>query len=269
MALLIVLSLAALAEGLGFLSLQELLAWVTSIYILFLIAFVFVYVNNAPTAYSFMVKIVGISLVILLIVMGNMGNFILRTLEDRFDEDRKAEMKFALKSVVQEDYAFLPKHIEHIYAYPLVSEGGVDLREEVYRHPAVPVSEFHKQYVAPVFTSSVIEAIRRDPGITTDQAKNEALGAINRQDLLTWTRDLGFTGMVQDLRCSIYYFTVTGYLFEVSYAQSFYGQFIHGHAASLILFIIGATVLILVFFPRFFKSSLNAPLQSLWGGCVR
>ena len=49
MILLVVLSLASLAEGLGLLSLQSLISLLTSVYILFLIAFVFVYVNNSPT----------------------------------------------------------------------------------------------------------------------------------------------------------------------------------------------------------------------------
>jgi signal transduction histidine kinase len=266
MLLLIALGVAALAEGLGFLSLERLLTWVTSVYILFLIAFVFVYVNNAPSESSFMVKIVGISLVILMIVMGNMGTFILQTLERRFDEDRIAEMKFALKSVVQEDHAFLPKHVQHIYVYPLESEGGVELREEVYRRPDTEVSLFHATYVAPVFTANVIETMRADPSIKPRHAKEQALEAINRTDLLSWARDLAFTGMVQDLRCSIYYFTVTGFLFEVTYPRGYYGEFIHGYAVSLIFFVIGSTILILVFFPRFFKSSLNAPLQSLLGG---
>ncbi len=67
-------------------------------HILFLISFVFVYVNNAPTPSSFMAKLVGIPIVTLMIVMGNMGSFILETLENRFDEYRRAELKFAMKS---------------------------------------------------------------------------------------------------------------------------------------------------------------------------
>jgi len=240
---------------------------VTTLYILFLIAFVFVYINNAPTESSFMVKIVGISLVTLLIVMGNMGSFILETRENRFDEDRQAELKFALKSVVEEDHAFLPKHVEHIYVYPLESQGGVHLREEVYRHPDVEVSAFHQQYVAPVFTANVIETMHRDLSVKPNVTKEQALDGINRTDLLGWARDLGFTGMVQDLRCSVYYFiTVTGFLFEVTYPRSYYAEYIHGYPSSLILFVMGSTILILAFFPRFFKSSLNAPLQSLLGG---
>ena len=72
--------------------------------------------------------------------------------------------------------------------------------------------------------------------------------------------------MIQDLRCSVYYFTVTGFLFEVTYDRMFYGRHIDSYAWELILFILGSTIVILLLFPKFFKSSLNGPLQSLLGG---
>jgi hypothetical protein len=124
MSVLLLLSLLAFAESLSLISLQSLISSLATLYILFLVSFVFVYVNNAPTPSTFMAKLVGIPLVTLILVMGNMGSFILETLEARFDEDRKAELKFALKSVVQEDFAFLPKHVSHVFVYPLESQGG-------------------------------------------------------------------------------------------------------------------------------------------------
>jgi hypothetical protein len=127
MCVLLSLSLLALAESLGLVSLQRLVSSLATFHILFLISFVFVYVNNAPMPSSFMAKLVGIPIVTLMIVMGIMGSFILDKLEDRFDEDRRGELKFAMKSVVQEDHAFLPKHVEHIFVYPLESEGGAEL----------------------------------------------------------------------------------------------------------------------------------------------
>jgi len=266
MSVLLLLSLLAFAESLSLISLQSLISSLASIYILFLVSFVFVYVNNAPSPSSFMAKLVGIPLVTLLLVMGNMGSFILETLEERFDEDRKAELKFALKSVVEEDFAFLPKYVNHVYVYPLESKGGVDLREEVYRNPDIPLSEFHKQYQAPVFTNNVIEIMRREGSVDPDLAKEWALEQINRTDVLAWSQEFGYFGMIRDLRCSVYYFTVTGFLFEVTYDRMFYGRHIDSYAWGLILFILGSTIVILLLFPKFFKSSLNGPLQSLLGG---
>lgn len=269
MLLLIALSLVAFAEGVGLLSLRLLVLLITTFYLLFLIAFVFVYVNNSPTESTFMVKIVGVSLVTLLIVMGNMGTVILEQLEDRFDEERRQEMKLVLKSVVEQDDTILPKHVAHVFVYPMESEGGADLREEVYRQPGSEVSDFHRRYTAPVFTANVVRFLRENPRLNPDQAKDLALQSINRTDLLSWANDLGHGGMLQDLRCSVYYFTVTGFLFEVAYPQEYYGQHIDDYARSLIVFLLAATVLILVFFPRFFKGSLNAPLQALLGGMRR
>jgi signal transduction histidine kinase len=194
-----------------------------------------------------------------------MGSFILETLETRFDEDRR-ELKFAFKSVVEEDFTLLPRHVEQIYVYPLESRSGDEIREEVYRNPDISVSEFHKQFVVPVFTQNVINILRREPFTDPNLAKEWALEDINRLDVLSWAEDLDYTGMTQDLRCSVYYFTMTGFLFEVTYPREYYADFIHGYAVNLILFIVGSTIVILIIFPRFFKSSLNTPLQSLLGG---
>ena len=49
MAVLFALSLQALAESLELVSLQQLISSLATFYILFLVSFVFVYVNNAPT----------------------------------------------------------------------------------------------------------------------------------------------------------------------------------------------------------------------------
>jgi signal transduction histidine kinase len=108
--------------------------------------------------------------------------------------------------------------------------------------------------------------MRRDMSVDPNLAKEWALEQINRTDVLPWSQELGFFGMIHDLRCSVYYFTVTGFLFEVTYDRMFYGRYIDSYASGLILFILGSTIVILLLFPKFFKSSLNGPLQSLLGG---
>ena len=60
----------------------------------------------------------------------------------------------------------------------------MDLREEVYRNPDIPLSEFHKEYQAPVFTQNVIEMMRREASVDPNLANEWALEQINRTDVL-------------------------------------------------------------------------------------
>ena len=70
MGLLLVLSLSSALEGVDIISLQTLITVVAALYMWFLIASVFVYINNAPVPSRFLAKLVGVPLVTMLAVAG-------------------------------------------------------------------------------------------------------------------------------------------------------------------------------------------------------
>ena len=88
----LVLSSAVLLESMGLLSVQLLLQIVSASFIVFLFAFVLVYINNSPEPSSFGVKLVGLAVVAVMLAMGDLASFVLWKFEGEYDRERRKEL---------------------------------------------------------------------------------------------------------------------------------------------------------------------------------
>lgn len=257
----VVLSGAVMMESLRVLSLQTLLVTLSGVYLFFLFGFVLVFLNNAPS--SLKVKFVGLMVVLVLLVMGDMGAFMVRDFELRYHQTCLAEIQQTRKALLAGDSEGIPQDVLQVNRYDLVHGGTHDVmfaRGEFDNRP------FHDLYVVRVFTPNVIAALRADPQADPNVIRDGLIEGFNRADMVALQLGYGFAGLLGGVNYSIYYFTVEDQLFEVHYPVLRYMGVMHGFAEKLIGFVLVTTVFIVIFFPLFIKSGIDRPLQALLGG---
>lgn len=258
-----VLSIAVVLESLRYLSVETLLMTLVGVYLFFMFGFVLVYMNSAPEPSSLKVKFIGISMVVLLLVMGDMGAFMLRDFEWRYHETCLAEIQQCKKAIIEEDHGAIPKDVKWINGYDLQGKGD---RQSLFRRHDFSETAFHQSYVVRVFTPRLIEELKQRPQVDPNEIRDELTQGFTRADMVRVQLDYEFGGLISELNYAIYYFTVGDELFEVHYDVQRYMQVIHGFASKLMGFILGTTLFIVIVFPLFLKSGLDRPLQDLLSG---
>lgn len=65
-----------------------------------------------------MIKLVGVSLVTVLLVLGYVGNLTLSLSEEDYDNQRRAQINGSKHSIIERKYDELPEEIEYIILKP-------------------------------------------------------------------------------------------------------------------------------------------------------
>ena len=266
MCVLVFLGSFGVLEGLGIISLETMTIILSSGYLLFLFTFVLVYVNNSTEPSTFQVKMVGISLLTMLVVMGVMGTFILRGIEKSYVMERLEALKDVSRALVQGQPENMPALVNHVVSYPLNEVSGDAGSTVVFARPGAQRTRLHEELIGGELTSRVIADYKNVGGEGLRALKRLAMRTFSRMDLVRLQQEYRFAGLVPDLKFSVYYFTLGDYLFEVSFDHQHYLKHMDGYASKLVYFILGGSVVILLVFPLFVRSSLSRPLQSLLAG---
>ena len=198
--------------------------------LLVLLAFSIVHLNNGAEPSSFRVKLVGISLVTLLVILGLVN---IRTLDqaDRFYDQahqaasRQLEMQFAAAAPVA------PPEVAYIVRGPALASAPADALRLVYT---------------------------RDPALSAADLAAPPVPAAGEQRLY---RDLA-----GDRHYLSYAVTSGAVRYEIGYDYAAYRRQMHNAAADLTLILLLATAAILAIFPRFFQVGLVQPLTALQAG---
>ena len=260
----LVLSGAVLLEGIGLLSVQILLQVVSASFIVFLFAFVLVYINNSPEPSSFGVKLVGLAVVAVMLAMGDLASFVLWKFEDEFDRERRKELALYRNVVAAGNFSALPRDILFVDVHYMRADQPQ--AQPVYTRAGAERNAFHREYVADLFTRRVIARLRTgEPDVNS--IKMEEGQRVTRAQLVNAQHRYDIGGLLsQRLQFSLYYFVEGDFLYSVHYPHTIYTRYIHGFARSLLLFICGSLAAILLLFPLFFRSALLRPLRALLVG---
>lgn len=233
---------------------------------------VLTYLNNSLEPTTFMVKLLGISLVTLLLVIGFIGKLALNVNEADYDNQRITEVKNASEHILENDYNRLPAKIEYILKRPITGgkfqknyqivynkqrETGIDL-ETVYRKE----NEFKKKLFE--------QAIKKSHANSEELRQKQAQEAIDQEfeKYLTLIK----SGKIQRTYrhagqlYTQFDFIANEHLYHVGYRYSEYRHHTHKVAKTIFYTIILTTLGILLLFPKFFHSSLVKPLDQLLSG---
>lgn len=237
-------------------------------YLITIFIFVLIYINTSREPSTMMIKVVGISLVTLLTIVGILNRFIvdlwLATLEDR----RYSEVTQIKSRLTTQDMSFIPSDVLYLARWP--TGDGI-------------FSSYHQLMFTQnnSITARQLNAEDNRLQLELDQGLVVAQRAVFHQ--LPWLGDdilstprlsppstiaRAFRGVYVNppqhyLR---YTFNLDTDLYEVGYSYLTYRQLIHQTILPVVSYTIGAPLLVLLIFPAFFQTSLIHPLNRLLAG---
>ncbi len=199
----------------------------TSAYLVTFLGFALAYVNNAPEPSSFRIKIVGVSLVTILVVVGLVADVTLTEAEGGYDREHQAEVAQIGSLLAHGEVAAVPARVAYIAALP---SGGA---------PTVLLLREPGLLLGPL--------LARDAVAVGPRLYRGAYAPVGRQ-------------------YTAYRLTTAGQTYEVGYSYSEYRQVLDTVGRQLAGLMLGATAVILISFPLFFGISLVRPLDALLTG---
>jgi serine phosphatase RsbU (regulator of sigma subunit) len=202
----------------------------TTAYLVTFLGFALAYINNAPEPSSFRVKIIGVSLVTILVVLGLVAEVTLAEAERAYDQEHQAEVAHIGTLLATGNLAAVDARVAYVAVLPASGPPAPVL----VRDPALPPPALLAQ-------DSVVAGPRRYRGT------NAPVGG----------------------QYTAYAVTVGGQTYEVGYPYLEYRRALDATGRQLVAVMLGATVAILAGFSLFFQVSLIRPLEALLAGVTQ
>ncbi len=214
-------------------------------------AITIVFINNAVERTSFMTKIVGISVVSILLVIQGLSFFINQLNDENYDATRLLDAKFEVRSARSAERE-KNKDLAYIISFPPNSQNSEEIRFEYIRKDLTDrVRKYGKEFL---MTQAEYDRLFKEKKIK----KHVRLTQGPR-----WFRQ--FTSGGTDIFLG-FRLESGDRVHEVGYSYYGYRAFMHQRAKYIAYFALGAMLLILLLFPIFFSRSLVRPLNKLLDG---
>jgi signal transduction histidine kinase len=245
-------------------------------WLLSLFAIILVYVNNSPESSTFLVKLVGVSLVTLLVVLGVVNLMILDAHQETYEQARLIELD-SVKSLIEVGHIDLaPAQVQYVVARP--ASGGLfsTSYQLIFSRVQGLSAQFFVEQDARLLSGLAQGTLTGQWAVAFEhtwigpEAATWSLGeGLERLAIPEGVRTYRGTFSPPQERYIRYAFVLGDVLYEVGYSHASYLQDIHRTAMPLVGLTIGATVLVVLGFPLFFRVSLIRPLQNLLRGVAR
>ncbi len=248
-----------------------------TVHLLTLFAIVLTYVNYAPEPTSFMVKLVGISLVTLLIILGLVAGYTMRTYREAYDQARRAELRHIKSLIDAGDFTTLPPDVRYLVARPAAGLFASEYRavapgtERADTAALAAHDALLREGLARNHYPAQIALLHEHPWLGIEGVIALA-GAGDRVDELYLPEAIPFyrgSGSPPTAHTLGYSFVQGGSRYEVAYHYLDYRRALHRAALPLTALFIGTTLIILLIFPYSFRLGLVAPLTQLLEGVHR
>lgn len=230
------------------------------------------YVNHSRQSSTMMLRLVGISLVTLLVVIGLSGARSLQRLESSFDLAFTARLPLLVEKVTSEDprapglslpsdlaYAAVrPPGGVHSNAYVVLASGAENIASEDLIQSDAEDRDF-------MIAARAVQ-IKRERRLSLEEARLLAAAEVEMPAVFPGERRF----RTLRGRPYLHYDVLSGgQVYEFGFAYAAYRSPIHLAVVENMLIVLMATGGILVIFPLFFRSSLVAPLGLLLAGVRR
>jgi signal transduction histidine kinase len=245
-------------------------------FLVIIFAFSLIYLNHAPESSTFMVRLVGISLVALLVILGLVNPIILNLQRQAYEQARQTELAYVKTLVETKQLDKIPTSVLYLAARP----ANTGLFSPTYRLPFSRVANLDVQtfITQDAYARTELEkgssnmqvaTLRENPWLQPEQVRPEAIDQLNHLVIPTGVQAYrGFYAGPQ-YHFIRYNFTLQDTLYEVGYSYLSYRQEFHRLALTLVGLTLGATLLILFVFPYLFRVNLVQPLTNLLDGVKR
>jgi HAMP domain-containing protein/tetratricopeptide (TPR) repeat protein len=237
------------------------------------------YINSSGEPTTFMAKLVGISLVTVLLVLGYVSNLTLTLNETDYDNQRNSVIYANREFIIAGDYEKLPKEIMYVIKKPLDADLFDRTLELMFsRDPRefdsnkMKKGELVQRQLVLKETKTRLE--KKYPELPEDELEEMTIEIFrssrqysNLQESLLGEKKRGYR--TADQNYTSFDLVDKNYRYEVGFSYSIYRAHMHKVAGNLFLLAFFITVAVLIVFPRFFQSSLVKPLQTLLKGMHR
>ncbi|MFP4394005.1 MAG: ATP-binding protein [Anaerolineales bacterium] len=247
-----------------------------TVHLLVLFAITMTYVHYAPEPTSLMVKLVGISLVTLLVILGIVSSYGLQMRQRSFAQLHQAEVAHVQTLVAMSDLPQLPAEVRYVAARPVAG-----LYADAYQMLAARPGAADAAHLA------AHDALLR-AGLLRDHFPAR-IAAHHESPWLGWDGAAALPGNAEAIQQAAipqdtpsyrsaahpddyilrYSFVEGATRYEVGYSYAAYRVALHRAALPLAALLVGSTLFIVIVFPYFFHVGLVAPLVQLLAGVER
>lgn len=217
-----------------------------TIYLFIVLFYVIVYINNSNESISFMFKLVAVTMVTVLAIIGTIGHVTLSNFEKYYDDKNNRTVSLVREYIAKEDYSELPDEIEYIVVhdpdtmdhFELLFSGKKHFKLpahfRIWDHPATSTELYHEENPGSryIHEGRAIEKVRF---FTQIKGKNYYQYNIN----------------------------LDGRFYGVGFNYIQYRQQVHQIARHLIVIILLVMAAIVIVFPLLFHVGLVRPLSNL------
>ncbi|MCB1177979.1 MAG: SpoIIE family protein phosphatase [Leptospiraceae bacterium] len=237
------------------------------------------YLNSSGEPTTFMAKLVGISLVTVMLVLGYVTNITLNLSETDYDNQRMAQINANKEYILEHDFSHLPKNISYI----IRKSKDADLfdrkmqllyakRDSKLTEESLQVGEY--KYIKLLIKETYDKLAKKNKELSPEELNNLTIQKFRTsrkyQNLNNDLRQFG----KRNYRDAGNHYTnfdldAGDYRYEIGFDYNIYREHVHKNAKPLFYLAFIATILILLLFPKFFQSSLVKPLNNLLGGVYK
>lgn len=225
-----------------------------------------VYIDYSMEATSFMVKLVGISLGMILLILGYVANVTLDEKENDYDSKNKLHIAF-LKNTLKQENPYFHDAIQYIIqrkndnqkfssAYSLIYKKNPELTLQKIYLGEIKTKKFliHKKYDA------IKRNYRQTPNDQIYKIAEKQIGSLTIPFLQRNYRN------ADGLFYVIYLFQLDSKIYEVGFDYHHYRNYIHKPGMKLLITMLASTFFVLLLFPFLFHKSIVNPLKTLLVG---
>jgi len=234
------------------------------------------YINSSGEPTTFMAKLVGISVVTVLLVFGILSNITLTLNENDYDNQKLAIIQANKNFILQKEFNKLPEEVLYVVKKPFdadvfdrslileytrfpkefnfekLQKGENEFRKLILKETITKLEKKHKELSKDEIYQLAIDLFR-----TTRQYSNLQKNFF--QENQRNYRTAGLNYICFDI-------VDKNQRYEVGFSYTQYREHVHKISKHLIILAFAITIAILVIFPRFFTKSLVHPLQNLLRG---
>ncbi|AOP35369.1 hypothetical protein A0128_16885 [Leptospira tipperaryensis] len=251
------------AKKISFADFQLLLTSATSLQ---LFIYTVIYLNNSPQPSSFMVKIVGVTLVTTLTILSIVSRITFRINETYFDEARNIEVETILKNIQKLDKTIIPDKVIYIASRPksdglFASSFKIEHKKlNTIQQKVLFQSEANEmgKYLNRLQKKSISSKEEWKDYYGIDETSSAAVS--NRM-----YRSLKLANG-ETILLVRYLIKNENTIFEVAYPYSSYMEMVHSIVLKMATLIVLTALLILLLFPYLFHGGLIRPLMLLLSG---
>lgn len=206
--------------------------------------FIVLYINNSSEPSSFMIKLVGVSLGIILIALGITSNIALKIRDEAYNKKRLMEVEQFKKSIANKRPYTFPDDTSYILLLP-------ERENETSGGAKLLYSKDSEITPGRIMKSKIREYTKLREAYKMPSAKR-GYRSIDPLD--------------SDTFYIIYSFKSKGTNYEIAYSYVNYREYIHSSGLTLVFIILGSFLFVVLIMPLTFRESIVRPLDLLLEG---